>query len=96
MKVYKYKLKMVDEQEIKVERFESILSINQQNNELVLYCLVSDVQDRRTMSITVYIAGTGNEIEVDHATQFLGTCSTHSNRLFWHVFYKLDFIGMMT
>lgn len=86
--IYKYKLAVVDEQEIQIPDFAEILSVQNQNGELCLWALVNS--DNKPEPWTIQIVGTGNPASGINAEDFIGTVQQHDGGLVWHVFAHLS------
>lgn len=84
--IYKYVLDpRADKLEIKGLR--SVLSVMEQNNEIVLYAQVDD-EENSLATIGYRIYGTGHKIEekIILYYRFLGTVSLAGGRLMFHVY----------
>ena len=66
---------------------ETILSVEEQNEEIVVYAIVDT--DIEPIKYEFGINGTGNSItfEIEHF-KFLGTVKMHNGSLMFHVFYR--------
>jgi len=87
MKIYKYNLKITDEQAIRLPVGSVILSVANQYENLRLWALVDEkspvLEDRH-----IEIYGTGHEMrEDDFKRRFIGTVILHP--YVWHVFEKV-------
>lgn len=88
MQIYKYELKITDHQIINIARCIKVLSVANQNNALVMYCLIADEEDI-IGEIEVCIIGTGNHFEpLDTSWNFRGTHVMWAGKLVWHVWTK--------
>jgi hypothetical protein len=82
MIIYKYPLRIIDVQYIKIPEFHKILHIGEQNGQLCLWALVDRIDVKR--EIKIYIFGTGHLIPYD-VGPYLGSVAM-SMGLVWHVF----------
>ena len=82
--VFKYALKVADEQKLTLPANAEILSVANQNENIVLYALV-DTTVRELRNHTIYIYGTGHVV-CGEDIAFIGTVVLHSGRLMFHVF----------
>lgn len=81
--IWKYPLKVTDEQRVEITIGSDILSVLNQNEQIVMYVAVSD--SPTIIARQVCIRGTGHpagEIPPD----FLGSVSLHGGSLVFHVF----------
>jgi len=84
-KIYKYNLYITDQQFIEIPG--EILSVANQNENIVLYALVND--NWTPVKYSILIVGTGNPIDdCIRDYKFLGTVPICNDKLMWHVFYK--------
>lgn len=83
-RVFKYKLAIEDHQKLTLPSRCTILSVINQNEEVVLYAKVND-EEKNTSDIDIYIHGTGHEVERE-ADLFLGTVALRNDALILHVF----------
>lgn len=95
-KIFKYKLEVTDEQIVKLPSGSRVLSVMNQNDNIVLYALVSD-NEIDTEEVSIRIVGTGHDIDFfipaagfGGGYEFLGTVSLYDGTLMFHVFYKKD------
>ena len=82
--VFKYALKVADEQKLTLPANAEILSVANQNENIVLYALV-DTSVRGLQNHTIYIHGTGHVVSGGNIA-FIGTVVLHGGRLMFHVF----------
>lgn len=62
-----------------------VLSVAEQSDNIVLYCLVNPRVEKETVSFAVF--GTGWELHDGvEDLEFIGTVSTHDQYFMWHVF----------
>jgi len=85
--IFKYPLEIKDEQQIEMYAHAFILSVKEQNNEIVLYAKISHEEEKKEMR-TIYIFGTGHDIPNTLNAYFLDTVMTNGGRLVWHIFVK--------
>ena len=80
--IYKYTLQTCD-QELTVKHKSRLLSLQVQNDEVVMWCLVDPNEKDDTIKIQVF--GTGWVVENDTELGHIGTVQL--NGLAWHYFY---------
>ena len=86
--VYKYPLYIRDEQELVLPICSRILSVEVQQQTIVLYALV-ELETPGKSHGTVYIRGTGHECDGRiSSAAFIGTVKMLEGALMYHVFYK--------
>jgi len=83
MKIFKYVLKLTDIQIVNMPTYAKCLSVEIQNNALMLWALVDENLTPTPRKIAIY--GTGNPIE-PHPGDFIATVQTNGGSLVWHVF----------
>lgn len=88
-RIFKYALKIVQEQEVKVPICSRVLCAKVQFGNPVIYVIAPDVQvTQKFMNITIFMFGTGDEIpdkfERDHS--YIGTFKLNEGKLMLHVF----------
>ena len=94
-KIFKYPLQITDFQTIEVKSPAILLSVAEQNNQIMMYAIVDDLE--YGIPVDVRIIGTGLPIKEDIENyKFLGTVKLEDGRLMFHVFvhHSDDFIGM--
>lgn len=84
LKIYKYPLGIVDEQEIRIPGLFKILSVHKQRNQLCLWAIVDD--DREIKSYFIEVIGTGNPFPYFCEREFIGTVVM--DPFVWHVFHR--------
>jgi hypothetical protein len=86
-KIFKYTLALTDTQEVKLPADARVLSAISQNDSIVIYALVDDL-DARVQKFRFEIVGTGHDAPESRIgnTTFLQTVQ-HGPFVF-HVFYK--------
>lgn len=86
--IYKYTLRIVDEQVVEMPLLSRVLSAHEQNGKLCLWAAVLTGDDK-TEKLKVRIIGTGNPIPdgTFNDYRFLATVPM-SNGLVWHVFIR--------
>jgi len=85
MKIYKYLLEVTDEQVLELPKNAGILSVAEQNGNIVLYAMVNP--EMHTEKIRIAIIGTGHEIpRPQDLDRFVGTVKQRGGLLMWHVF----------
>lgn len=93
MRIYKYKLRITDEQEVLMpERFRA-LSVGMQGNDLIVWALVAE--DTHKIPIKFYVVGTGNPAEhvMEDGVLFVGTVQMQT--FVWHVFVMDSEVQML-
>ena len=80
MTVYKYPLKLADEQDLEIQQGAQFLTVAEQQGELVLYARV--ISDAPKVKRRIRVAGTGHP-RVNG--RYVGTAMMPSG-LVWHVF----------
>ena len=84
--IYKYALKVTDEQVVKLPKYSSILSVKCQGDTLVLYAFV-DLTQKEMDVRSIRIFGTGLPVDIPLPSwTYLDTVMTHKDAL--HIFYK--------
>ena len=88
-KIFKYKLENVDKQTIELPLPARILSVMEQNDDIVLYSVVDDDESVPKIPVDVLIVGTGEIVEDNIGLYtFLGTVELFDCKEIWHVFYS--------
>ena len=88
MRIFKFVLKVENSQELELPRGSRILSVCEQNGEIVLYAMV-DTTISANIIYDISIFGTGHPIPILCENQkFLGTVGLHEGKLMFHVFYN--------
>ena len=85
--IYKYPLRIKEEQELVLPIFSRILSVETQRANIVLYALVDTDTPGKT-HLTVYIRGTGYPADGLQDATFIGTVKMLDGALMYHIFYK--------
>ena len=84
-RIYKYTLEKKCEQIIKIPS-HYILSVANQNDNIVVYAVVSD--DIEPIEYKFFIQGTGSPISLEwYRTEFLGTVLSSNGNFVFHIFY---------
>lgn len=94
-KIFKYPLEVTDYQTVRVKRPAMLLSVAEQNNGIVMYVMVDDLESE--IPIDVRIIGTGHPINDDIENyEFLGTVKLAGGGLMFHVFGRhiIDIINI--
>lgn len=90
--IYKYKLENIDQQTIIIPFPAKILSVVEQDNDIVLYSIVDDGKDGKDVHkipIEILIKGTGDVVEDNIGLYtFVGTVKLFDGKEIWHVFYR--------
>jgi len=86
-RIFKYNLKTLDEQRLKLPKGSKILSVTEQYNEIILYAMVDDdVTETETYSIIIH--GTGHIVTKAQNYEFIDTVKLMDGQLMFHLFYK--------
>lgn len=86
--VYKYDLPVTEKSTLHLPVGTEVLSLTEQNNKLVLYCLVP-ITETEMEYYEVLMFGTGEKITTDLSEyQFIGTGGIFTKSLIVHAFYK--------
>jgi hypothetical protein len=87
MKIYKYRLNIDAETEIKMPSNAKVLSVQNQKGDLCLWALVYDVCDMETRKF--YVAGTGHSLPPGiEKWKYLDTVQFYAGDLVMHVFME--------
>lgn len=84
MKIYKYKLRIVDEQILSLPDGYKILAVNVQRDDPFIWCLVDP--DNPKVDVKFFTFGTGHEIDDTIFLNYIGTYYLLNARLVYHVF----------
>ena len=84
--ILKYKLEPIDEQIIQIQHPAKILSVKEQDGNIVLYAIAG--KDNKTEPITIRIVGTGHPFKDFQVWSFIDTVKLLNGRLMFHVFQK--------
>lgn len=88
-KIYKYPLKITDEQAIKTLRGVQPLCVQMQDGGLCLWCEVDE--SAADLSLQVRVIGTGNPMPSNmHCFDYVGTVQDFHRRLVWHVYVQRE------
>ncbi len=87
-RIFKYKLENVDQQTINVPFPARILSVEEQNDDIVLYAVADDGEGVPTTPVDIVIIGTGDAIQIIDIYTFVGTVKLYGGKEMWHVFYR--------
>lgn len=90
--IYKFALSIEDEQILKMPIYSYILSIAEQDNQIVLYAIVNPMETEKLEERIIRIIGTGHTFtstELINMT-FIGTVKLHNGALMFHVFEKRE------
>jgi hypothetical protein len=85
--VYKYTLATTDEQILSLPKGSRILSVEEQNQNIVLYALV-DTEEKQVCEYKIIVVGTGHIASDAADCEFLGTVKLLGGELMFHVFVK--------
>ncbi len=84
-KIFKFPLRIEDEQTITMPAPIKVLSVQKQGSDLQLWVLVSE--EAPCERLLVRVVGTGHSFDDWHQWQYLNTVQDDLNFV-WHVFYK--------
>ena len=89
--IYKYVLKVTDIQNLTLPSGSRIISVEEQNGEIVLYAVVNTSMKTNTITdkYVIFIIGTGHCADNSIGNTFLGTVKLAAGQLMFHVFYGL-------
>ncbi len=86
--IWKFKLENIDQQTIEIPLPAKILSVAEQNDDIVLYSVVDNGKDVPTIPVDILIKGAGDFVENNIGLYtFLGTVKLFCGTEIWHVFY---------
>jgi hypothetical protein len=87
VRIWKYPLKITDEQDVLIPRRYRARSVGLQDGgaQLVMWVHVDESFER--IPVRVYVVGTGNPANVPLTTRFIGTVQM-PNGFVWHVFVE--------
>ena len=83
VKIYKYEIGPNQKSTI-IDRFVGVLKVGWQEDNLCVWCLVSD--NVRQSKLTFYILPTGYEFEFKEGMRYLDTIQ--DGIYVWHIFYE--------
>lgn len=85
-RIYKYPLQFATEQTIRLPANAKIISVANQDEQLVLYAII-DTEEKYNIERDIFVFGTGHELGGEvNALRFIGTALFHSGALVFHVF----------
>lgn len=88
-KIFKYKLENIDQQRLELPLPARMLSVVEQDDDIVLYSLVDDDSGIPEIPVDVLVVGTGDVLENNVGLYtFLGTVKLFGGKEIWHVFYR--------
>lgn len=87
-KIYKYKLKITDEQMLTLPKYSEYVNCSMQDGELCVWILV-DPDEKEMFTMKVLVIGTGNPIE--HDLDYYEYMNTVFDRTFvWHIYGQIE------
>ena len=89
-KILKYGLDMADRQVVPLPPRAAILSVGNQNEQLVMWVSVPVRETVLDEDRTIVTRGTGRALDEAVPMTFIGTVLTLGGRLAWHVFEEHD------
>ena len=84
--ILKYTLETIDEQTIQIPQPAEILSVKEQNGNMVLYA-IADL-NKKAVPIHIKIVGTGHPFEDFQVWNFIDTVKLLGGKIMFHVFQK--------
>ena len=84
--IHKYPISLVDRPRIEMPRRSTILSVDDQHGQIVLWAQVDT--DYPLVTRELLILGTGAPAQESNHLPFLGTVQSEGGALVWHVFDK--------
>ena len=87
-RIYKYTLRVVDEQYVEMPFEAKMLSVDNQYGDVTLWAKVGIKPQGTTpmRQVKIGIYGTGHDLPTNlHESRFIGTVLTESDQLVWHV-----------
>lgn len=88
-KIFKIKLENIDRQTIEIPLPARILSVVEQDNDIVLNSIIDDDKDVPTVSVDLLIIGIDEVVENNiDVYNFLGTVLLLDGKEIWNVFYR--------
>lgn len=84
-KIYKYPIKVVDIQTVKLPKGAIILTTQLQEEKPCIWAYV-DPNEIEAEDVTLRVYGTGQEINDSLDLTYIGTIQEFEERLVWHVF----------
>lgn len=82
--IYKYPLRIADEQEVLLPAGARILTVQPQNDVINLWALVNPAATAEAVNIRMY--GTGHPIDNSEKMEYLNTVQLYGGRLVFHIF----------
>lgn len=86
--IWKYPLKVVDDQIIYMPLHAEILTIQMQNDIPCLWALVSSIADKEKRHIRIH--GTGHQVSLTDKLKYISTFQMNNGLLVFHVFEVID------
>jgi len=84
--IYKFMLKIQDEQQVELPAYSEVLKVNEQNGNMCLWAIV-DVNEKTIVPLKINIYGTGSTIgEQMFKHNYLDSVLMNDG-LVWHIFY---------
>jgi hypothetical protein len=84
-RIFKYELSITDVQTLDLPHAARILSVMEQQNNIVLYALIDD-EETVIHGHTIKIVGTGHPFPDCDAWDYLGTVQQYGGVFVWHIF----------
>ena len=84
--ILKYILETIDEQTIQIPQPAEILSVKEQNGNMVLYAIADTT--RETKPMTIRIVGTGHPFKDFKVWKFIDTVKLLDGKIMFHIFQK--------
>ncbi len=90
-KISKYKLENIDQQDIEMPFPATILSVVEQNDDIILYAIIDDDKDTSKIFVDILIRGTDDIVESCIGLYtFIGSVKLYDGKEIWHVFYRYN------
>lgn len=86
-KIYKYKIEILDEQEIFIPCYHTILCIKLQSGTPYIWVEVEDDAPLQKVKFKLY--GTGHEMSKERPEQYVGTILLNDDKLVYHLYRQL-------
>lgn len=87
--VYKYPLRLINKQTIKMPEGAVILTVDIQDNQMQLWALVDVDPDKYDIDYTFYIVETGQDAQhIQYPNGYIGTVFFNRQDLVFHVFQR--------
>ena len=85
-KIFKYDLRILDVQVIRLPKGSAILTVQMQYGVPKIWVLVDENEEEVDRTIEMF--GTGYPIDMTNGRKYLGTVQELDGRLVWHIFER--------